>query len=237
MRPSKSKLSIYMSCAGLFTGVLMCASLAFGQGGPDMRGPTGGPKVNPPIVLLPSTPPIGGPGVLPPPSTNPPPVPKGVREALQGQVVREVGPRRRTFASRCALQKAGEFRSFATIQGNLREEINSKLTITGTCFGTQRPAIGGLMVRLQRGDAAPERFFRPLPEFGNADLYVQSWTPNKIELTVPQLINDASLPLALGDLLTFVLFTNDGPSHRVILTKGDVDKFQRDGILTFTPSP
>jgi hypothetical protein len=199
-------------------------------------GPAVGRPKTPPISPPSTTPPIGNPVVLVPPQSAQPTVPRTAREALQGQVLREPVPNRRFIAPICAAPKAGEFRSFATLQGSLREEISSRLVITGTCFGRSEPVFGGLLVRLVRGDGAPQPFFRPLGRLGNRDLVVRSWTATRIEFTVPQLIDPASLPLAPSDLLTFILITTNG-NFRAILTPADVEKLATDGSLTFPPSP
>ena len=65
---------------------------------------------------------------------------------------------------------------------------------------------------------------------------VQSWSTSKIELTVPQLINPAILPLAPSDTLRFDLITSYG-RYRATLTQTDIDRLDRDGVLTFPPPP
>jgi hypothetical protein len=243
MRPSKQILSIYL----VSVAAALSASLAAAQGGPAMPGPTGAPKVSPPIVVPPRTPPTGRPLAIEPPTpATSPPVPRGAREPLQGQVTREIGPRLGNIAPRCQLTKARDFpglvRSFASVQGavqgNLREDINSTLTITGTntCFGSTAPILGGLRVRLMRGDGREEPFFRPLTRLGNSDLVVRTWSATRIELTVPQLVDPASLPLAATDKLRLDLITSYGV-YRAILNPADVDKFQSDGTLTLPPYP
>jgi hypothetical protein len=239
-----SKSIVNLSLATL--AAVSFTSHALAQGSPAMPGPTGAPKVTPSIVVPGNTPPIGGPVVLQTPTTTPPPVPRGAREALQGQATREVGPRLGNVVPRCQLTKPRDFpgviRSFASIQGaiegNLREDINSKLTITGTatCFGTTAPVLGGLRVRLVRGDGREEPFFRPLGRLGNSDLVVRTWSSTKIEFTVPPLLSPTSLPLVGADTLRLDLITSYGV-YRTILTQADINKLDRDGNLTFSPSP
>jgi hypothetical protein len=239
-----SKSIVTLSLATFVTVSL--TGFAAAQGGPAMPGPTGAPKVAPPIVVPGNTPAVGGPVVLPPTRVTPAPVPLATREALQGQVTREVGPRLRNFVPRCQLTKPRDFpgvvRSFAsiqgTIEGNLREDISSKLTITGTgtCFGTTAPVLGGLQVRLVRGDGREELFFRPLAALSNSDLVIRNWSSNKIEFTVPPLMNQSSLPLTGADRLKLDLITSYGV-YRTILSQADIDKLDRDGSVAFPTYP
>jgi hypothetical protein len=237
-------LLLAIGCASMSTALAVAQTNAPVSASPQpatVAGyPVEGPSVQPPktpaIVVPSTTPSIGGPIVIGPPQSAQPTVPRTAREALQGQVLRERVPRLQNIVPICAALKPGEFRSFATLQGSLREEISSRLVVTGTCFGKSEPVVGGLLVRLVRGDGAPQPFFRPLGRLGNKDLVVRSWTPTRIEFTVPQLIDPASLPLAPPDLLTFVLITTNG-FFRAILTPADVEKLTADGSLTFSPSP
>lgn len=239
------------SIVTLSLGMIVATSLtgfAAAQGGPAMPGPTGAPKVTPPIVVPDNTPAVGGPVVLPPTPVSPPPVRRGAREALQGRVAREVAIPKLNLVPRCERTNSTSFplgpvRSFAsvqgTIQGNLREEINSRLVITGACFGDRNlEPFGGLLVRLVRGDGTEVEFFKYTPRgfTSSSILEVKSWSWNRIEFTVAPLINKTSLPVAPSETLKFELLTLYG-RYVGILTQTDIDKLDRDGSVAFPPLP
>jgi hypothetical protein len=210
----------------LGSAILMAStqvSSVWAQGQP-VQGPTGeprGPSLGPPV----KQPPIGGPRTIPLPEKIP-----AVRSVITGPPARL-----RDFVPLCQPLPDGNCRSFQTIEGSLREERSNVLVFTGSCFGRQ-PKIGGMTVTITRGNAPPQPFFRPIGVTFGGDMLVRSWSPTRMEFTVPVLLDRASVPLAPTDVLNFSILTQAG-IFRAVLTKDDVDRLERDGVLTFPHSP
>jgi hypothetical protein len=216
--------------------VVFIANSASAQGGPAMPGPTGAPRVNPPIIAPPITPPIGGPVVLGPPTTIPPPVPRGAREALQGQVVREVG-QRKTLNLRCPPSEPGEFTRFATISGRLQK--GSTLTITGSCFGTQ---VVELYLCVQ-ANASATSYFLPNPDnlsdqvgWATFGLKSLSRTPTRLAFPVTYNPDPAQHPISQPKVVRLELLGKNRVNFRASLSQPDIDTLVAGGTITNPPS-
>jgi hypothetical protein len=210
-----------------------------------MPGPTGAPKVGPSIVVPGRTPPIGGPMVLAPPTTNAPPASQKGREPSQRELTRQFVPPLHGVVQRCEGRGPGNWpgepRSLASLQatiaGSFRETTSYRLVLSGKCFG-KLGLLMGLTVFIRRGDGTIENLYQPTPSSvpSSSHLAIRSWTPTRIEFTVPTLLNEASLPLASTETLELELITANG-RYIATLSPADVDKFQRDGTLTLPPYP
>ena len=206
------------------------------QGGPARPGPTGAPSVSPPTVLNPRTPPIGGPVVLEPPTTAPPPVPRGAREAIQGQVVTDIAGRR-TLTLRSSPSETEGYRRFATITGKLQK--GSTLVITGDCFGAEATF---LSLSVAFGSSAGP-YFLPNPsdasgnfEWQTLGLVSSTWTQTRIEFPVIYNPDPAAQPLMPPNKLALIIHRTNGIYFRAVLTQQDIDTLNAGGTLTSPPN-
>jgi hypothetical protein len=212
--------------------VVLIANSASAQGGPATPGPTGAPRVNPPIIAPPITPPIGGPVVLGPPTTTPPPVPRGAREALQGQVVREVG-QRKTLNLRCPPSEPGRYSRFGTITGTLQKR--STLVMTGECFGSEAVHLS-FVVHVNQSAVS---FFLPNSEDGSNNLgwatfglHSSSWTPTQILFPVIYNPDPDAQPIVPPKVVRLELRAKNGVNFRADLTQQQIDMLNAGGTLT-----
>jgi hypothetical protein len=211
-------------------------SLAAAQGGPAMPGPTGAPKVAPPIVMPPRTPPIGGPVVLEPPVVTPPKVPKGAREPLQGQVVREVGSRSR-FTGPCPSANSAAIKPFSAISGSIQAQTKppiapsygADILFSAACFGE---APGSLSIYI-----APT-----ITQLGQDNRSVASiqtpvfWSNNFVRFFVPS-VPYSTLEFAAPAVIVFDIYRPTGTdSYRAILSRDAFMALQRGQAATNPPA-
>jgi hypothetical protein len=211
---------------------VLIANSASAQVGPATPGPTGAPKVGPSMAVPGRTPPIGGPVVLEPPTTTPPPVPRGAREALQGQVVREVG-QRRTFTQRCPRSEPGHYSRFASITGRLQK--GSTLVVRGDCFGNDATGLS-LSVRRENGVTS---FFLPNIDDGSNNfgwatfgLFSSSWTPAQILFPVIYNPDPNAQPIIPPLVVRLELRAKNGVHFRADLSQQDIDTLNSGGTLS-----
>jgi hypothetical protein len=200
-------------------------------------GPTGAPKSGPSIVVPSTTPPIGGPVVLEPPSPQVPTVPRDAREPLQGQVAREIGRRAINLNSSCIRSPSETFRPFASISGRLQK--GAVLTLTGACFGTRAK---GLMLVVQASSGATS-FFLPsgddgssLPGWATFGLLSSSWTPNRLQFPVIYAPDPAQQPIAPPRVVRLEFSADNGIRFAAVLTQHDIDALNSGATLTNPPT-
>jgi hypothetical protein len=215
----------------------LLGSLAVAQTAYPVEGPAGRRPKTPPISPPSTTPPVGNPVIIIPPLTPQTPVPPTARQAFEGQAIRERATALKTPPLVCRggyVHIAGERYSFESMEGSLHRERSPKLIISGNCLGPRQTIADGLLATVRHSGGAEERLFVRPGGTGISDLAVQTWSPTRIEFLVPPLANPNILPLSPTDELWFHLKTSQG-FYAVKLTQADIDKFERDGILTFAP--
>jgi hypothetical protein len=235
-----SNKRLYLKLASLSSTVALISPVALAQSGSVMPGPTGAPKTAPPIILSPRTPPLGGPVVLEPPTTNPPRLPRGARDALQGRVALKKVPQRTRYQT-CAPLETSIYRPFATITGKIQK--GSTLEVTVDCYGALPDTFGLMLVSGSQwrtmflidpeepssnsnwqafsflGSPSAPTVFK-LPISGSVDPTVQPVIPPKT------VILDVGATSNVSSYLHF----------RAILTQQNIDTLNSGGTLTNPPA-
>jgi hypothetical protein len=235
-----SNKRLYLKLASLSFTVALINPVALAQGGSMTPGPTGAPKTAPPIILSPRTPPLGGPVVLEPPTTNPPRLPRGARDALQGRVAfKKV--QRRTQYQMCSPLRTSIYQSFATIAGKI--ETGSTLEVTVNCFGAHPDTYGLMLVSDTQGRTI---FLFDLddpsynPNWPNLSLLGSTSTPTIFKLPIVGSLDPSVQPVIPPKTVELTVGATNGASNylhfRAVLTQQDIDTLNAGGTLTNPPA-
>lgn len=231
-----SQMAIRLSCLV----ALGCAGTAAAQGGPAMPGPTGAPKVGPTIVVPERTPPIGGPVVLEPPTMNPPRLPLGARDALQGRVKYKSVPQRTQYQM-CAPLETSVYRPVATITGKIQK--GSTLEVTVDCYGARPDNFGLMLVSGTQGRAIflgePDNPSYN-PNWRDLSLLGSPSTPTIFKLPIIGSVDPNVQPVIPPKAVILEVGATNGTSNylhfRAILTQQNIDTLNSGGTIINPPA-
>jgi hypothetical protein len=231
---------LYLKLASLSFTVALISPMALAQGGSAMPGPTGAPKTAPPIILSPRMPPLGGPVVLEQPTTSPPPVPRGAREALQGRVAfKKV--QRRTRYQMCAPLGTGIYQPFATITGKI--EKGSTLEVTVNCYGAHPDTFGLMLVSGTQGrtiflSEPDDPSYNP--NWPDLSLLGSPSTPTIFKLPIVGSVDPNVQPVIPPKAVILEVGATNGASNylhfRAILTQQNIDTLNSGGTIINPPA-